>query len=761
MAYPAVGSEDSGRERSFHRAHPIRNRRRTLKGLRIGLALIIVPSLALGAVQFYQVASIVPDLRRSQELVAHTFAVISTARAIDHGIQDAERGQRGYLITGDDVYLEPYRFGVKEAPARLEELRRLTLDDPEQQNRVGDLQTQINRKLEEMRRTVDVRQKQGFEAARQLVQTDVGLDAMRTITSQIEAIIESESNLLKQQQQRLIDIDRSGTISSLLAAALALAVMVVGGTLLTMAFLRILRSQESLERSEERFRLLVSGVKDYAIFMLDPGGCIVSWNEGAERIKGYGAKEILGSHVSRLYTPEEVSAGLPEQLLETAAADGRAEVEGWRVRKDGSRIWANVVVTALRDLSGNLRGFAKVTRDITERHQHELALEQSRAMLAQLQKIEALGQLTGGVAHDFNNILTTIMGSVELLQRRAASADSERTARLLAAVQRAAEQGAALTQRLLAFSRQQALAPNIVDVNKLVGAMSALLHRTLGENIAIETVLGAGLWRTYVDPNQLESAIINLAVNARDAMPNGGKLTIETGNTHLDDRYAATHSEVKSGQYVMVAVSDTGEGMTSETIMHAFEPFFTTKPEGKGTGLGLSQVHGFVKQSGGHIELYSELGHGTTIKIYLPRSAAMSDPEPEVEQPQVASTVEGEAVLVVEDNADVRQYSADALASLGYRVLQAPDANTALRVLDEHPEVALMFTDVGLPGLNGRRLAEEAKSRMPHLKILFTTGYARNAIVHNGILDVGVDLLAKPFTVEGLGRKLRQMLRGA
>jgi PAS domain S-box-containing protein len=731
-----------------------------LNPIRQGLALILVPSLALVGIETYNAFSIVPKLRQSQSLVTHTFEVIATANALDHAMQDAERGQRGFLITGDDAYLEPYRSGVEDAPARLQRLRQLTSDNPSQQERIEALQFQVGRKLDHLRKAIDARRTQGFEAARQIVQTEVGRDAMRAIAAEIGAAIESEDNLLRQRQEHLLELQRGSAVSSLVASALAITVILLGGLVLTRASLRILRSQAALEQSEERFGLLVSGVKDYAISMLDPEGHIVSWNEGAERINGYRAEEILGSDVSRLYTSEDVAAGLPKRLLETAARDGRAEADGWRVRKDGSRFWANVVITALRGPGGNLRAFAKITRDITERRQNELALEQNRAMLAQLQKMEALGQLTGGVAHDFNNILTTISGSVELMQRQGATPDAARTARLLSAVQRAAEQGAALTQRLLAFSRRQALAPRTVDINKLVGAMSALLHRTLGEGIAIETVLGAGLWRAHVDPNQLESAVINLAVNARDAMPEGGKLTIETGNTHLDSRYADTHNEVKPGQYVMLAVTDTGEGMSSDTMAHAFEPFFTTKPEGRGTGLGLSQVHGFVKQSGGHIELYSEPGQGTTIKIYLPRSFAAADSEPAIEPPRVAATAQGETVLVVEDNPEVRQYSADALASLGYPVLQAADADRALRVLEDHPEVALLFTDVGLPGLNGRRLAEEATRRSPNLKVLFTTGYAQNAIFHHGILDVGIELLPKPFTVEGLGRKLQQILRG-
>jgi len=735
--------------------------RKSLKALGGAFALILVPSLALLSIEVYRAASVLPNLSASQDQVVRTFQVIEAARGLDHAVQDAERGQRGFLITGDDSYLDPYRAGLQEAPAKLQELRRLTADNPDQQRRIDLLDNPISHKFEEMQRTIEARQKNGFDAARRIVETDVGIDAMRTITGLVDVVIANENQLLNQRQARFLEVQRAAAAFSLIGAALALVVMLVGGVLLTRASLRLVRSQRSLHQSEERFGLLVSGVTDYAIFMLDPGGVVVSWNEGAERIKGYRADEIVGSHFSRFYSPEDVRTGLPQRLLETAVAERHVEAEGWRVRKDGSRFWANAIITALRDPDGTLRGFAKVTRDMTERRQHELALEQNRAALAQLQKMEALGHLTGGVAHDFNNLLTTILGSVELLQQRAGQADAQRTARLLAAVQRAAEQGAALTRRLLAFSRRQALSPQIVDVNRLVGSMSELLRRTLGESIAVETVLAAGLWSTHVDPNQLENAVLNLAINARDAMPEGGKLTIETGNTYLDDQYAAAHSEVTPGQYVMIALSDSGEGMFEETMAHAFEPFYTTKPEGKGTGLGLSQVYGFVKQSGGHIKLYSEVGCGTTVKIYLPRSTRTGEAELPVDRSRAVATSQGESVLLVEDDPGVRTYSAEALTTLGYDVLQASDGRAALRLLEENPEIALLFTDVGLPGFNGRRLAEEAKRRVPDLKVLYTTGYARNAIVHHGILDAGVDLLPKPFTVEALGRKLQQMLRGA
>jgi signal transduction histidine kinase len=392
---------------------------------------------------------------------------------------------------------------------------------------------------------------------------------------------------------------------------------------------------------------------------------------------------------------------------------------------------------------------------IEERERIEDALRHAR-------KMEIIGQLTGGVAHDFNNLLTIILGNLETLQRQLErpALDAARLQRSADNAARGAERAAALTQRLLAFSRRQPLEPRALDVNRLVGAMSDLLRRTLGERIAVETVLAGGLWPTHADPNQLESAILNLALNARDAMPGGGRLTIETAHAHLDEAYTARQSEVAPGQYVVVAVTDSGVGMSREVIGQAFEPFFTTKDAGHGTGLGLSQVYGFVKQSGGHVSLYSEPGQGTTVKVYLPR---LHGAQELVEQPEHGKMADADerspTVLVVEDDDDVRAHSAAVLEELGYRVLEAPNGPSALEILERQPEVALLFTDVGLPGgMNGRQLAEEACRRRPGLRVLFTTGYAKNAIVHEGRLDPGVQLITKPFSFEGLGAKVRDLL---
>ncbi|HEY4365787.1 MAG TPA: response regulator [Steroidobacteraceae bacterium] len=513
---------------------------------------------------------------------------------------------------------------------------------------------------------------------------------------------------------------------------------------------RVTQRTVDLHKSEQQFQQLVDGVTDCAIYMLDPGGHVVSWNPGAERIKGYRAEEIIGQHFSRFYTEEDRVAGVPQQALRTAERVGKYETESWRVRKDGTRFWTNALINSIRDEHGALIGFAKVTRDMSE-------LRAIQEQLHQSQKMEAIGQLTGGVAHDFNNLLTVILGNLETVSRHLPAEDG-RLRRAVENANRGAQRATTLTQQLLAFSRRQPLNPKPTDINRLVSGSSELMRRTLGENVVIETVLGGGLWRVDVDAHQLESALLNLAVNSRDAMPEGGKLTIETANAYLDEAYANRFVEIQQGQYVVICVSDTGVGMSAEVLSKAFDPFFTTKPIGEGTGLGLSQVYGFVKQSGGHVRLYSESGQGTTVRIYLPR---LLGEEVEVEHDTVAVVPQGqssETVLVVEDDEDVRAYSTQSLRELGYTVLEATDAASALRALERHPEVELLFTDVGLPGLNGRELVDRAKRKRPRLKVLFTTGYARNAIVHQGRLDSGVELLTKPFSRAQLAARVRDVI---
>jgi PAS domain S-box-containing protein len=513
---------------------------------------------------------------------------------------------------------------------------------------------------------------------------------------------------------------------------------------------RVAERTRDLTRSELQFKELVSGVVDYAIYMLDVEGHIVSWNAGAERIKGYSQAEVIGKHFSMFYTPEDREKRVPYHALTMATTLGKYEAEAWRVRKDGRQFWASVVIGAIYNEAGAVVGFAKVTRDLTERRAIEEQLRQS-------QKMEAIGQLTGGVAHDFNNLLTVIVGNLETIWRHAPPEDGK-LRRAIDQVTRGAQRAVTLTQQLLAFSRRQPLNPKPTDINRLVAGMSDLVRRTIGENIAVETVLAGGLWRAEIDAHQLESALLNLAVNARDAMPAGGKLTIETANAHLDDGYASKYPELTAGQYVAVCVTDNGTGMSADVIAHAFEPFYTTKPIGQGTGLGLSQVYGFVKQSGGHVKLYSEVGEGTTVKIYLPRMTAAGVEE--VETPFTSAPTGGrhEVILVVEDDNDVRLFTTESLRDLGFTVREANDGPSALQQLEQHPDVQLIFTDVGLPGVNGAQLVAAARALRPDIKVLFTTGYARNAIVHQGRLDAGVELITKPFTRVQLASRIRDVL---
>jgi signal transduction histidine kinase/CheY-like chemotaxis protein len=382
--------------------------------------------------------------------------------------------------------------------------------------------------------------------------------------------------------------------------------------------------------------------------------------------------------------------------------------------------------------------------------------EATEGQLRQLQKMEAIGQLTGGLAHDFNNMLAIIIGNLDMLVRRLADDEPRRqfVDRALEGAQRAAR----LTQSLLAFSRQQPLAPKSLDVNRTVAEMSRLLRSTLGEPVTIETVLAGGLWPALIDQSQFESAVLNLAINARDAMPEGGKLTIETANAFLDEAYARADASVTPGQYVLLALTDTGVGMPSEVVEKAFDPFFTTKVVGQGTGLGLSQVHGFVKQSGGHVKIYSEPGRGTTLKLYLPRSRAAADAHDTGAEPAPDEAASGTWVLVVEDEAAVREFACSALRDLGYRTHEAMNGRTALEVLEAHSEIELLLTDVVMPDMSGRDLSEQALGVRPDLKVLYMTGYTRNAIVHNGVLDSDARLLTKPFTLSNLASKVREAL---
>jgi PAS domain S-box-containing protein len=524
--------------------------------------------------------------------------------------------------------------------------------------------------------------------------------------------------------------------------------------------------QQELLEAERQFGLLVNAITDYAIYMLDPEGRITTWNSGAERIKGYRADEIVGQHFSRFYSEEDQRAGLPAHMLRQAAEQGKIEAEGWRVRKNGSRFAAHVVIDAIHDSAGRLIGFAKITRDTTAQRESQEMLDRAREQLLQAGKMEAIGQLTGGVAHDFNNLLTIIIGNLAIAEREVEALESGPATRLRRAIgsaERGAERATALTQRLLAFSRRQLLDPRPLDLNKLIAAEADFLQRTLGEAIEVEAVGSGGLWRVEVDANEFESALLNLAINARDAMPDGGKLTIEASNTFLDQNYCRANPEVMPGQYVMIAVTDNGAGMTKDVLDRAFEPFFSTKTVDAGTGLGLSQVYGFIKQSGGHVKIYSEPGEGTSVKIYLPRYTGEAHPDDheDSDSAEVEGHV-GETILIVEDDPDVRAYLVEALRDLNYRTLSAPEASAALRIIEQkEARIDLLLSDVVLPGMNGRELMAQAHRHRPELKVLFMTGYSRNAIVHQGRLDPGIEMIQKPMSQRDLAGRIRDMLDAA
>ena len=473
-----------------------------------------------------------------------------------------------------------------------------------------------------------------------------------------------------------------------------------------------------------------------------------AWTE----LLGWSNEELVGRTSEWMEHPDDRKP-TRDEIDSLAAGVDTLRFENRFRGRDGSYRWFSWTAVPEGDL------LYCVARDITAEKLSAEALKSAEDALRQAQKMETLGQLTGGVAHDFNNLLQIVTGNLETLQR-GLPADDARLHRAARNALTGAERAATLTQRLLAFARRQPLAPERLDPNRLISAMSDLLHRTLGEIVEIETVQAPRIWAVEVDANQLENAILNLAINARDAMGDGGRLTIETANVDLDDSYVARDLEVTPGQYVLISVSDTGTGMDAQALERAFEPFFTTKEVGRGTGLGLSMVYGFIKQSGGHVRIYSELGHGTTVKIYLPRVHGDAVAGQVAEPASLAPDGDSETILVCEDDEQVRAYSADALSELGYRVIEAGDGPAALHILrDPARTVDLLFTDVVLPGgMTGAVLAREAQQLRPELKVLFTTGYARNAIVHHGRLDPGVELITKPFTYMDLAAKLRSIL---
>jgi PAS domain S-box-containing protein len=501
-------------------------------------------------------------------------------------------------------------------------------------------------------------------------------------------------------------------------------------------------AQQALLEAERRFRLLVQGVTDYAIYMLDPNGRVTNWNAGAERIKGYAPDDIIGEHFSRFYTDEDREKGVPTTALETARKAGRYEAEGWRVRKDGTRFWASVVIDSIKDDDGQLIGFAKITRDMTEKRKTQLRLEESREQLFRSQKMEALGQLTGGIAHDFNNLLTAILGAAELAGRNVQ--DRQKVTRMLDGIRSSAQRGASLTKQLLAFARAQPLEIKSVDLRQFMNEATTLIRPSLRSNIEVVIEVSDQLWGVESDAGALELALLNLAFNARDAMPDGGTLKLSASNAVLKGQ-----PEGLTGEHVALRVADTGEGMARETMERVFEPFFTTKAFGEGTGLGLSQVFGFAKQIGGAVTVESELGKGATFTLYLPASRGLHL-MPETNGKQALGRV-----LIVEDDELVAELAAGMLSELGFESTVAHSAKEALEQMASGDRPKLIFTDIIMPGgISGLELARKLRSRFPELPILLTTGYSEEVGSAHGF-----PVLQKPYEIESLAGAVQKVLK--
>lgn len=501
------------------------------------------------------------------------------------------------------------------------------------------------------------------------------------------------------------------------------------------------QQQRDLFESERSFRLLVENVVDYALYMLDPTGIITSWNIGGQRIKGYSPEEIVGQHFSRFYTETDRANGKPARALRIARDQGRYEEEGWRVRKDGTFFWASVVIDPIRE-GDTLVGFAKITRDITERRETQLRFEQMQAQLAESQKLDALGQLTGGVAHDFNNLLMIISGSLHTLKQ--GIGDNPKGVRALTAIEAAAKRGAALTGQLLTFARRQSVNPEPINVAERIDAVREVLGTGVGGAVALQFDLDRGGWPVVVDVTELETALVNLVINARDAMPAGGVITISTHNDTLAE-------EARAGDYVAISVADTGVGIPPDVLSRIFDPFFTTKPVGKGTGLGLSQVHGFAHQAGGTVKVTSEIGQGTKITILLPRN----DTGAVVDEGQGIAAGGSGTVLLVEDNPDVAVVSASLLEQLGFTVRRVADAEAALSEI-ERDGIDMVFTDIVMPGkMDGLALARHLKAHRPGLPILLATGYSDAAA--NVLGDFPI--LRKPYEIHQLSQAIAKLPR--
>ncbi|MBS0470830.1 MAG: CHASE3 domain-containing protein [Proteobacteria bacterium] len=679
--------------------------------------------------------------RDQQAWVVHTYQVMDSLRALLSDVSDAETGQRGYLLTRRDNYLKPYRDARLRIEGDLRHFEGLTYDNPSQQARARQLRRLIDGRMDVLEEGIARAGGSQPIAPELLAVLDQGKAMMDTLRTIITVGLSDEKRLLDDRIAARRAVERAEIVAGAAAALLALVLLLAAAGLLIRNNNRLAESEAIRRRQATVLQATLDNIRD-GILVFDENDRVAAFNNVFFRLMDFPERLARIGEALERFDAHDAGAGRRtiNSVVIAAPDDNRTD----RFSR------ANYEIDVYRAAVPGA-GFLVAAKNVTARVHAEAALRQA-------QKMEAVGHLTGGVAHDFNNLLQIISANLDLAiaDARANPKTAERLQNAIAAVER----GSRLTGQLLAFARRQALEPRSTDLGRLLNGMTDLLRRTLGEQVDVESIVSGGLWNTLVDPSQVENAILNLAINARDAMPEGGKLTIEVANAFLDDAYAAQHVEVTAGQYVMLGITDTGTGMPAAVVARVFDPFFTTKPEGKGTGLGLSQVYGFVKQSGGHVKVYSEVGHGTTVKIYLPRTRkALEGLDP------VATTgVSGgsESILVVEDDAGVRAAVVDILTDLGYSVLRAESAEQGLAVLSSGAKVDLLFTDVVMPGpMHTREFTRRAQELCPGLKVLYTSGYTQNAIVHNGRLDDDAALLSKPYRKDELARKLRSVLDGA
>ena len=689
-------------------------------------------------------------VRNGRVMIHHTNLVLETIKNLEIAVCDAETGQRGYLLTGEDAYRAPYDRAVRAFGPLQGSLRRLTIDNPVQQQRLRALAPRLDGKLAELAETIRVRHDSGLDAALAMVRTDLGLRDMIAIKSTLQAMSGEEQSLLGARMKTAARRSLSLSVLAAAGAAASVLALIWAARRINRAWARAMAMEHEQRRLAERLIACLDSLSQ-GVAVFDADHLLTNRNDcfrvlldlpGEAVRPGAAYAELVRSlPAESLETGEQIRLGAQQ----TAASRGGA-VTREQVMPDGQHL--EIRRTAMPD-----GGFVLTISDLTKRVQAE-------ALLREAQKMQAIGQLTGGIAHDFNNLLTVILGNLELAQKKL-SEDHVLQSRLGRAVW-AAQRGATLTAQLLAFARKQPLAPAPIDLSRDVPDLLPLLQRTLGAPVDVRFLVASGLWLAMADSAQFESALLNLALNARDAMPDGGRLTLELANKVLDEEYARAHYEVTAGEYVMLAVSDTGTGMTPQVAARVFEPFFTTKPEGKGTGLGLAMVFGFVKQSKGHVKIYSEPGEGTTVRIYLPRATerVADAPTPAPAAIPARRACEDTTVLVVEDEAGVRDVAVGILHEYGYHVLEAADGETAIGLFDQNAaEIDLLLTDVVLPGrLRGRDVADHIARIRPEVRVLFMSGYTENSIVHHGRLDAGVQLIGKPFHREQLAARVAEIL---